>query len=142
MALAGCRRELITSEEQKESGTLEDEVSGTCSWGFESDKRGAWQGMEARVLTWERLRVEAKADLGYQKMVEALPYDPRSWPKGLEGMARYRDSLSSVDRVLMFGDRVVVPKSLRREVLGTLHAEHQGVTCMLPGGQQLSGGLR
>jgi hypothetical protein len=31
MALAGCRRELMSAEELKESNTLEEEVTSSCS---------------------------------------------------------------------------------------------------------------
>ena len=39
-------------------------------------------------------------------------------------------SLSVVNGILLYGDRVVIPKGLRQEVLGTLHSSHQGVSSM------------
>jgi hypothetical protein len=56
------------------------------------------------------------------------------WPEDVKEMYRYRDMLSSAAGVLMYGDRVVVPRALRGEVLATLHAGHQGVTSMLARG--------
>ena len=38
--------------------------------------------------------------------------------------------LHIVDEVIMMGDRVLIPKTLRAEVLQSLHAAHQGVTAM------------
>jgi hypothetical protein len=55
MALAGGHREVLTIEQQRESDSLEEEVSAICKWWFESDKKGRWLGMEERVLTWDRL---------------------------------------------------------------------------------------
>jgi hypothetical protein len=80
IALAGGQRELITAAEQKESDLLEDEVTGWCSWTFESNKRGAWLGLQTRVLTWERLLVAAVTSIGYQMLVVALPDEVRLWP--------------------------------------------------------------
>ena len=44
---------------------------------------------------------------------------------------RYRDSLYIQDGVVMMDDRVVIPKSLQKRVLVTLHSAHQGVATML-----------
>jgi hypothetical protein len=97
MALAMGQMDSMTTAEQRESDCLEDKVTGYCRWAFESDKRGAWLGLEARVLTWERLRVAAVSDLGYQALVTCLPDDHCVWPKEVGGMERYSDILSSVD---------------------------------------------
>lgn len=43
---------------------------------------------------------------------------------------RYKDSLYVQDGVVMYRDRVVIPKSLRKAVLTTLHSAHQGVASM------------
>jgi hypothetical protein len=52
-------------DEPIQSDMLEDEVAGECCRHFELNAEGNWLGLEARVLTWERLRVAAVADLGY-----------------------------------------------------------------------------
>ena len=44
---------------------------------------------------------------------------------------QHRDVLTYVDGVPLFKNRVVIPKSLRGEVLDILHSAHQGVTGML-----------
>jgi hypothetical protein len=142
MALAGWQMALITKEEQKESDLLEKDMTACYSYGFESDERWSWLGLEPRVMTWRMMREAAVADEGYQVLVSALPKDPGLWPQEIAGMARYRDKLSSVDGVLMFGDRLVVPKVLRSEVMGTLHAGHQGVKSIWHGGCRQCGGLR
>ena len=53
-----------------------------------------------------------------------------SIPDGLEMYNRYRDRLSVLEGCLMYGRRVVVPVSLRKDVLAGLHAAHQGVVGM------------
>ena len=45
-------------------------------------------------------------------------------------MAQYPDKLASEENVLTYDDRVIIPKSLRLEVLETLHSGHQGTTSM------------
>ena len=43
---------------------------------------------------------------------------------------RYREDLSVCDGLILFKSRVLVPRSLRREVLECLHSVHQGVQGM------------
>ncbi|CAH8569735.1 unnamed protein product [Schistosoma turkestanicum] len=56
------------------------------------------------------------------------------WPPHLNATERQyfhrRDALAVVDDCLMFGDRVVIPKSLRHKVLSQLHSAHPGVARM------------
>jgi hypothetical protein len=66
--------------------------------------------MEARVLTWDRLQEHARENQGYQRIVEVLPDNPSTWPKSLAGMVKYHTKLTAVDGILLFGDRVVIPK--------------------------------
>ena len=52
-------------------------------------------------------------------------------PKHLKDYFRFRHNLSTTDGVILYKDRVVVPPSLRSEVLSTLHAAHQGTASMI-----------
>jgi hypothetical protein len=122
------QRELLSVKEKQELDVLEDEVTGFHWWGFESDDKGCWMGVEPRVMTLRRMQEEAIKDALYQTLVKALPDDPLFWPLEVKAMGRYSDKLSAVDGVLMYGDRVLMPRALRQEVLDTLHLGHQGVT--------------
>jgi len=51
-------------------------------------------------------------------------------PKTLKPYWKYKDAFYITDGVLMYNDRIVVPSSLRQQVLSTLHAAHQGVSSM------------
>ncbi|PIC40405.1 hypothetical protein B9Z55_011757 [Caenorhabditis nigoni] len=57
-----------------------------------------------------------------------------TWPgkvdKRLKQWYSIKDSLSVAQECLMFGDRVVVPKSLQRAVLKQLHEDHPGMVRM------------
>merc|ERR1739842_48000 len=45
-------------------------------------------------------------------------------------MGKLRDHLSTVNGVILYNDRVLVPLSLRTNVLSTLHSAHQGTSTM------------
>jgi hypothetical protein len=109
MALVCGRMEVLSQEEEQESDRMEDEVLGWYQWSFESDERGCWLGLEPRVLTWKRVKEAAVKDPRYQMVVRALPEVPEMWPVEVAEVARYRAMMTTVDEVLMFRDRVVIP---------------------------------
>ena len=43
---------------------------------------------------------------------------------------KYRNALYELDGVVLYDDRVIIPPTLRRSVLDTFHAAHQGVSSM------------
>ena len=53
---------------------------------------------------------------------------------------KLRDDLSVAQGVILYKDRVVVPRLLRREILEGLHAGYQGVVSMRAGRQTACSG--
>merc|ERR1712055_884831 len=47
-----------------------------------------------------------------------------------DSVREFRDNLSMAQGVILYKDRVVIPRVLRREILEGLHAGHQGVVSM------------
>ena len=93
------------------------------------------QGDVNKVIatSWDKLQQATFEELEpLSKMIqEGFPPEKKStctddvasfWP--------YRDSLYIYDGVVMYQDRVVVPLSLRKSVLESIHAAHQGCSSM------------
>ena len=59
-----------------------------------------------------------------------VPEGSQHLPPCLRVYYPFRDHLYTVDGVIMYKDRVLVPTALRPEILSSLHAAHQGVTAM------------
>ena len=53
----------------------------------------------------------------------------------LSEYAEYLDSLYVTGDVILYRDRAVIPSSLRKHVVDSLHATHQGVSTMEPRAQ-------
>ena len=51
-----------------------------------------------------------------------------SFPPQLREYFQFREHLYTIDGVILYKDRIIIPPSLREEVLSALHAAHQGVT--------------
>jgi len=86
-------------------------------------------------ITWDRVRTATSSDPNMTTLLELV--ECGSWPAkddlphAVAEFHRFQDDLHSVDGVLLYKNRVIIPQSLRSEVLSTLHSAHQGVTSML-----------
>jgi len=84
-------------------------------------------------LSWSTLAAETEADPAFCRLTELINSNFKSWDDDnddLTGFWPLRDGLYIQDGVIMYQDRVVVPPSLRKSALQTLHAAHQGTTTM------------
>jgi hypothetical protein len=54
-----------------------------------------------------------------------------SFPPQLREYFQFREHLYTIDGVILYKDRIIIPPSLREEILSVLHAAHQGVTSMI-----------
>ena len=83
-------------------------------------------------LRFKVLRDAAAVDEDCQQLVEFVRsgFSPsmRNVPTSLRGYWNGREHLSLDSGIVMKGDRIVVPESLRETVLADLHAAHQGLT--------------
>ena len=83
----------------------------------------------------ERICQASAADKTIKAMIELVCQGCHEvkdlWPEELQIFYPYREHLSSMGEILLFKNRVVVPQSLRKEILDTLHSGHQGVTAMV-----------
>lgn len=90
--------------------------------------------LNLRSVTWERVQTATSSDNNMQALlalIEAgIPQSRHEMPEALREYFQYRDDLHTVDGVILYKDRIVIPPSLRGEVLSCLHAAHQGTTSM------------
>ena len=63
-------------------------------------------------------------------IIAGFPEDARSLPSHIKPYNMYKASLYVVDNVVMMGDRIVVPRAIRQNILHILHAAHQGIDRM------------
>ena len=86
------------------------------------------------VVTWDDLRLATTSDPECRSLTQLIesgfPPDKRSLDATLRPYATVADNLSVVDGVILLGQRIVVPASLRPAILQSLHAAHQSVPVM------------
>ena len=85
--------------------------------------------------TWDLVRTATASNESLNELLniieDGFPETSSALPTQLRAYFPLREHLSTVDGVIVYNDRVVVPPSLRPNVITTLHAAHQGVSTMI-----------
>ncbi len=87
--------------------------------------------VQALPVTFQEIQRATRRDASLSKV---LQYVQQGWPqqvtKDLQPFYDRQTELSTENDCLLWGIRVVVPKSLQSQVLDSLHANHSGITRM------------
>lgn len=118
---------LLRRAEPADDNDNDDDEGSDLSW--------CAAGLESlQSVTWDRVREATSSDADMRTLEEmaadGFPESRVGMPEGIRGFHQYREDITSADGVVLYKDRVVVPPSLRGEVLSSLHAAHQGVSMM------------
>ena len=88
-----------------------------------------------KSVTWEKIQLATFSDptmLDLLNMVqEGFPEGNTSLNADLQPYVSLKQSLSAVDGVVLYKNRVIVPPELRAVILENLHSAHQGVSSMI-----------
>ena len=95
---------------------------------------------EPKLVTWQELQEATNNDKVLVKLREEIQRgmadSMHDVPAELKEFHRYRHGLLVMDGVVTYKQRLVVPVSLQKRVLETLHAAHQGVSGMINRAEQ------
>ena len=90
---------------------------------------------EIKSLTWEKVQDANINDVTMKSLMEAIEsgdirrHDFAATPT-LKPYLKFRNNLYTLDGVILYRQRILVPPALRADVLDSLHAAHQGVSSM------------
>ena len=94
----------------------------------------ASHGVVVEAVTWERVKQAAMVNPAMQELrrllEEGFPDTRKEMGDSVREFFKFREDLSMAQGVILFKDRVVIPRRLRREISEGLHAGHQGVVSM------------
>ena len=124
----------------EESLSIEQHVLGKCEaavYGLymrDNPQPASVLALTAQAVTWEQIQERSREDSQLQELLNLLqqgaPDDREQWPPRLRMFFPVRAHLSIQEPVILYKERVVVPLSLRSEVLDILHSGNGGVTSM------------
>ena len=87
-----------------------------------------------RAITWDLVKQTTSNDGDSQDLIHFIlsgfPTHKSALPANISGFWNQREHLHIIDTVVMIGERIVIPKPLRPEIIQSLHSAHQGVTAM------------
>ena len=88
----------------------------------------------SNVVSWNMVKEATLSDDILSKLLEIIqqgfPENCREMSPELRPYHRLADSLCTIDGVILMGQRIVIPASLRPSILEALHAAHQGINSM------------
>ena len=83
------------------------------------------------VTSWDTVRTAGISDVSYSNLLQAVQtHTDEAWDEMISEYRKYRTDMTTVDGVVLFRGRVVIPAVLRPQVLQSLHQAHQGTTGM------------
>ena len=84
------------------------------------------------AISWERLASDTLKDPQLAIIKNALTSDDETWTSNpnLKEYAKYAEAIYLSNDIVMYQDRVIVPRQLRQIITKNLHAAHQGVSAM------------
>ena len=83
------------------------------------------------VVSLDDVKMAAISDVQYAALLHAVQHHDSPWPEELAEFKRFRQDLSSVEGIVLYKGRIVVPKILRAQTLSNLHSAHQGESGMI-----------
>ena len=83
------------------------------------------------VISWKSLKDAAISDEEHSSLLHHVQSGKHSWPEKLKDFQKVTEHLSTVDGVVMYKGRVVVPTILRPAVIKNLHLSHRGTSGMM-----------
>ena len=85
-------------------------------------------------LSWEKIKSENTNNPEMRALIEVIengmPKDKNELKESLRIYHQFKDDLYTVDDVVLYKNRILMPPSLRHETLKNLHSAHQGISSM------------
>ena len=82
---------------------------------------------DLQAVTLSDMRCETSKDVMLSKLLAQIKNGKWSRDTDLEPYSRIKDELSIFEGVILRGNRIVVPQSLRKQILSLAHEMHQGI---------------
>ena len=126
----GIRR-FPVAEEEENSLIIEQDVIGTAMSNL-SALSSYTNNIQA--ITMDRINTASAADPVITSLVNLVqngcPEEKSVWPTELQSFHKYREDLTTLDSMVLYKGRTVIPANMQSEVLEILHSGHQGVSSM------------
>ncbi|XP_013400274.1 uncharacterized protein K02A2.6-like [Lingula anatina] len=88
-----------------------------------------------KSIIWNQVRQATASDENMNQLLSiidlGIPKHRHELPPSLREYHQFREHIYSVDGVIIYKDRIIIPPCLREQILSALHAAHQGISSMI-----------
>lgn len=124
---ADCSRHTLRQPLQAVQSEVSELICNVIA--FENAAHNAWPVSPSKL---ERIKQETSADYELQVVsglvAQGWPAHVSSVPIQAKAYHQWGNSLSVSKGLVLYGDRIVIPHSMRQDVINRLHDGHQGIT--------------
>ena len=93
------------------------------------------------AVTWEKVQSESRKDKSMCLLINYInngfPESKPSMPDEVRDFWEFRNNIRNYDAVVLYKDRIIIPKTLRTKIIENLHSAHQGVSGMYSRAQSI-----
>ena len=90
--------------------------------------------LSTMATTWDRVKLATTSNKDLNRLVSIIesgfPEFRHELPPALHEYYQFREDLYTVDGVILYKERIVIPPSLQQQILAVLHSAHQAVTSL------------
>ena len=87
---------------------------------------------DIRVMNWSKIRTTSMNDSSMKKLKDLIESEfIGPIPEELQQYSKFKEDLYTVDDVILYKNRILIPPCHRQEILESLHSAHQGTTAMI-----------
>ena len=87
-----------------------------------------------KAVTWDMVRTATRSDPDSFQLCDLIergfPEQKNDVPIQLQEYHQFRKHLWTIDGVIMYKNHIIIPPKLRKDILSSLHAAHQGISTM------------
>ena len=128
-AIATCGR--VQTVSSCSSATYQDSIEDIIL----SSSMSSLKSLATRSITWDTIQSATTSDEDmhtlHELITSGLRESKNEYQASICEYHQFCNDLYTVDGVIIYKDRILVPPALQPEVLSSLHAAHQGVSSMI-----------
>jgi hypothetical protein len=114
---------------------IQEPPQASCSSNIDDELASlAASTLSTMAVTWDKVKLATTSDPDLSTLTTIIesgfPEFRHELPPAIQEYHKFREHLYTIDGVILYKDRIVIPPTLREQILTVLHSAHQGVTSM------------
>ncbi len=114
---------------------IQEPSQASCSSNIDDELASlAASTLSTMAVTWDKVKLATTSDPDLSTLTTIIESGFAEFrhelPPAIQKYHKFCEHLYTIDGVILYKDRIVIPSTLREQILTVLHSAHQGVTSM------------